>query len=266
MDYVNFCNLKTSRFILGSNPFSGFSHQSLERDLEMVHFYTTDRIKATLREAESLGINTILARTDHHVMRFLMEHWDQGGNLQWFAQTCPETGSHDACVERAARGGAKACHIHGGVMDCLHAQGQLDEIPPVIQMIRDKGMLAGIAAHNPKVHEWADSHLDVDYTMCSYYIPTVRDKQAEHVPGMEELFLEEDRQRMTDLIPRLSRPVIHYKVMAAGRNNPREAFEVVARTMRQGDVVCVGVFSKDDHDMLQQDVELFLEETAVCRS
>lgn len=259
MDYISFRGLKTSRFILGSNPFSGFSHQSRGRDLEMIRYYTTERIKSTLREAESLGINTILARTDHHVMRFLLEYWDQGGGLQWFAQTCPEVGSHEACVDRAASGGAKACHIHGGVMDFLFAQGRLEEIPPVVRRIREKGMLAGIAAHNPKVHEWADSNLDIDYYMCSYYIPTSRDSCPEHISGMEELFLDEDRRRMTDLIPRLSRPVIHYKVMAAGRNDPREAFEIVARSMRGGDLVCIGVFTKDDPDMLRSDVKLFNE-------
>ena len=55
-------HLTVSRFILGSNPFSGFSHQSRETDQAMRHYFTSARIKAVLREAESLGINTIIAR------------------------------------------------------------------------------------------------------------------------------------------------------------------------------------------------------------
>ena len=78
---------------------------------------------------------------------------------------------------------------------------------------------------------------------------------------MKEWFLEEDRTTMTDLIPALSRPVIHYKVMAAGRNDPRDAFTRVAAAMRPGDAVCVGVFPKDNPLMLQEDVELFLDAT-----
>ena len=257
METVSLGSLKVSRFIIGSNPFSGFSHQTPETDLAMKRYFTTDRIKHTLRQAEALGINTVLARTDHHVMRFLLEYWDEGGSLQWFAQTCPEVGSHQACVERAVSGGAKACHIHGGVMDNLYAQGKLAEIPPVIQMIRDNGLLAGIAAHNPKVIEWAEQNLDVDYYMCSYYDSAHRDARAEHVSGMKEWFLEQDRQAMTALIQRLRRPAIHYKVMAAGRNDPAEAFAVVAKNMRPGDLVCVGIFNRDHPDMLKQDVELF---------
>jgi len=256
MDFVTLGDLNISRFILGSNPFSGFSHHSPEMDQIMRRYFSTARIKELLLQAEELGVNTLIARTDHHVMRFLLEYWDDGGQLQWFAQTCPEIGDHPTCITRAVTGGAKACHLHGGVMDFLYAQGRLDEIPPVIQMIRDNGLLAGIAAHNPKVIEWAESYLDVDYYMCSYYNSAHRDERAEHVSGMEEWFIEEDRQAMTRLIKQLSRPAIHYKVLAAGRNDPREAFDIVAQTMRQTDMVCVGIFNRDQYLMLQEDIDL----------
>lgn len=256
MDYVNLGNLNVSRFILGSNPFSGFSHLSPEMDQVMRRYFTSERIKQLLYEAEGFGVNTLIARTDHHVMRLLLEYWDEGGRLQWFAQTCPEIGDHPTCIARAVQGGAKACHLHGGVMDFSYAQGRLDEIPPVIQMIRDHGLQAGIAAHNPKVIEWAENYLDVDYYMCSYYNSAHRDERAEHVSGMEEWFIEQDRQAMTSLIKKLSRPAIHYKVLAASRNDPAEAFDVVAQTMRPMDMVCVGVFHRDFPQMLQQDIDL----------
>src|SRR5512136_1343318 len=100
MDYIKLGKVKVSRFILGSNPFSGFSHQGDHMDLAMKRYFTTETIKATLKTAEGLGINTLIGRTDHHVMRVLLEYWDEGGRLQWFAQTCPEVGSHEACVCR----------------------------------------------------------------------------------------------------------------------------------------------------------------------
>jgi len=184
VSYVQLGPLAVSRFILGSNPFSGFSHQSPATDLEMKRYYTIERIKQTMREAEELGVNTLIARTDFHVMRLLLEYWDQGGQIQWFAQTCPEVGDHVTCISRAASGGAKACHIHGGVMDYLLAQERLDEIPPMIDLIHQKGMLAGIAGHNPEVFLWAeDVHLEVDYYMCSYYNSVHRDQRPEQKSG-----------------------------------------------------------------------------------
>jgi hypothetical protein len=256
MKYIQLGGVKVSRFILGSNPFSGFSHQGEDRDLAMVRYYTAARIKETLREAESLGINTMIGRTDLHVVRVLREYWDEGGRIQWFAQTCPEVGPSEMCVERAAANGALACHIHGGVMDHLLAQGCLDDVPQVVRGIRQRGMLAGIAGHRRQVFEWAEQNLDVDYYMCSYYDPIPRDRRAEHVSGTEEQYLPEDRRGMTELIQGLSRPVIHYKIMAAGRNEPEEAFATAARSMRATDAVCVGVYTQDDPHMLEQGVEL----------
>jgi hypothetical protein len=256
VEYIQIGGVKVSRFILGSNPFSGFSHQGAEMDQAMVRYFTAARVKETFRAAESLGINTMIGRTDLHMIRLLLEYWDEGGRIQWFAQTCPEVGPHQMCIDRAAAHGAHACHIHGGVMDHLLAQDRLDEIPQVVEEIRSRGMLAGIAGHRPPVFEWAEKNLDLDYYMCSYYDPIPRDKRAEHVSGQEEQYLPEDRQAMTELIQGLSRPAIHYKVLAAGRNQPEEAFAYTARSMRDTDAVCVGIYTKDNPHMLEQDVEL----------
>jgi hypothetical protein len=259
MKYVQFKDIPVSRFIIGSNPFSGFSHQSPENDWEMRHYFTNARIKETLREGEALGVNTVIARTDYHVMRLLFEYWDEGGTLQWFAQTCPEVGSHTVCIERANAYHAKACHLHGGVMDHAFAQGKLDNVQAALDLCREKGMLAGIAAHNHRVVEWAEEHLDLDYYMCCHYNPVLRDEHAEYNLDNPEQYLEKDRQAMTNLISQLSRPVIHYKIMAAGRNDPHAAFAFTASKMRVNDAVCVGIYQKDNPDMLRQDVQLLEE-------
>lgn len=257
MEITRIGNLGVSRFILGSNPFSGFSHQTTARSEEMLDYYTTANIKAEMRKAEKLGINTLLGRADHHMIRVLREYRNEGGRLQWFAQTCPELGPVERGVQNAIRGRANACYVHGGVMDNYLANNKLDLIVPAIEMIRDAGMPAGIAGHNPEVFLWAEQNLDVDFYMCSYYNPTSRAANPEHVVGAKEWFEPADRERMIDVIRGLSRPVIHYKVLAAGRNDPKEAFERVARAMRPSDAVCVGIYAGDDIAMLEKDVRLF---------
>lgn len=256
MDTVKIGDVEVARFILGSNPFSGFSHQGRERDQEMIHHYTSSRIKEVLREAESLGINTLMARGDHHMQRLLLEYWDEGGTLQWFGQTCPEVGPPEKTLELVSRAGALACHIHGGYADHLLAAGELDKLRPTVEHARKLGLAIGCAGHITDTIRWVEENLDVDYYMCSYYNPIPRKVSAEHQSGTQEAYLDEDRQAMTELIQTLSKPVIHYKVMAAGRNDPAEAFEHVVRSMRPGDAVCVGVYPKDKPDMLKEDVEL----------
>ena len=257
MEHVTIDGLRVSRLLLGSNPFSGFSHQGIERDEQMVHHYSVARVKDALFEAERLGVSGLVARTDFHVMRTLVEYRDEGGKLSWFAQTCPEVGDSEACARRAARGGAVACHVHGGVMDHLVANGRADEVKGAVALVRSLGMKAGIAGHTTAVFEWAERHLDVDYYMCCYYNPTPRSDDPEHVHGAFEEYREEDRRAMTGLIQGLSRPVIHYKILAAGRNDPEQAFAFCASRMRPQDLACVGVFTGDDPRQLEADVRLF---------
>ncbi|HUU23052.1 MAG TPA: hypothetical protein VM389_11015 [Phycisphaerae bacterium] len=257
MDTVKLGGLEVSRFILGSNPFSGFAHQTPEASRAMVRYYTVARIKEALQEAEAAGITTLIARADTHVIRLLAEYWDEGGKLQWVAQTCPGVGPSDRVARMAIEGGARAAFIHGGVMDHCFAQGDFADPLAGIEVIRQASLPVGIAAHNPDVLRWAEANLDVDFYMCSYYNAAHRDKSAEKLSGQPEWFHDADRKAMIETIQGLSKPAIHYKVMAAGRNGPADALRVAAAALRNTDAVCVGVFTKDHHDMIAEDVRLF---------
>jgi len=256
MQSVKIGGLDVSRLVLGSNMFSGFSHVSPDKDREMIRYYTCARIKEALRRAESLGVNTIIARGDHHMLRVMLEYWDEGGALKWFGQTCPELGTPEKVLATVAAYGAPACHIHGGQADHMVLNEQYDKLAAAVDFARRQGLVVGLAGHMTQTIRWVEDNLDVDYYMCSYYNTIPRDLEAAHRAGIEEVYLDEDRQAMTDLIQTLERPVIHYKVMAAGRNDPEEAFDFAASRMRPGDACCVGVYTKDNSDMLAQDARL----------
>jgi len=259
---VKLGSVEVSRFILGGNPQSGFSHWNPMKDQEMKHYFTAANCKALLRQAEQLGVTTHIGRADHHIIRLLMEYWDEGGTIQWIAQTCPELGPPERGALNGIRNGAKAAFIHGGQSDYCRLHNKLDDLPPVINMIHDAGLAAGVAGHVPEVFEWAEEHLDADFYMCSHYNPIYRGETPEHISGTNEYFNDEDRERMTATIQKLSKPVIHYKIMAASRNDPREAFRYTVSKMRPGDAVCVGIYPADKPDMLAEDLRLFHEALA----
>ena len=75
MEYIQIGAVNVSRYLLGSNPFSGFSHQGPERDRMMKRYFTAARIKETIKAAEQLGVNTLVGRTD------LPHHTDSDGIL-----------------------------------------------------------------------------------------------------------------------------------------------------------------------------------------
>ena len=251
--------LEVSRLIIGGNPFSGVSHQNPETDLVMKRYFTTARIKETLRSAEERGITAFIGRADRHITRLLFEYWNEGGKIRWIAQTCPEMVSTARSIEDALSEGAAACYLHGGVMDNLFARGEMKEIPDLIRKIKDAGIPAGISGHNPKVFEWAEKNLDVDFYMCSYYNSAHRDKSAELRSGMTEWFNDGDRDIMVSTIKKLSKPAVHYKIFAAGRKDPRDAFAFTAHHLRPGDGVCIGVYPEHKPEMIAEDVTLFAQ-------
>lgn len=254
---VTLGDVTVTRFILGGNPFSGFAHQTRERDDEMRNWYTMERIKEVYRLAVAAGITTHLWRIDEFALRALREHRNEGGSLTWIAQTCPSVTTLPKGIDNAIFGGAKACFIHGGDMDYRVAgNDNLQEVRDSIARIRDNGMAAGVAGHRTETIQWAADNLDLDFFMACYYNPDDRRFQKARNYGIPEVYEEAHRDAMCALIQKLPAPAIHYKVLAAGRNNPREAFEYVADAYRPGDAVCVGIFTKDNPDMVQVDVDL----------
>ncbi len=250
---------EVTRLAIGGNPFSGFSHQSSQRDAEMRRYYTTARIKQALRKAEEAGINTLFARADNHVIRLLLEYWDEGGTIQWFAQTASERPDYARNIATAAENGAKGCYLHGGQTDYYWNLGQTEHFALALRKIRSFGMAAGLAGHRTEPHEWVRDHLEPDFQLCCYYDPSPRVDKPDHVPTDAEKFDPAHRDRMAGVIRSLKASAVHYKVLAAGRTPPRKAFQYVAGVIRPQDIVLVGMYLGDDPEMIEKDVALFEE-------
>ena len=158
---------------------------------------------------------------------------------------------------RAIKAGASAVYIHGGQMDFLMHHDMKDEIQAALDAIHAAGLPAGVAAHMYTTQLWAAGHFDFEFHMCSYYNPSDRTQYAGHKSGITEVYAPEDRDNMVAAIAQLPKPAIHYKIFAAGRNDPIEAFQFAAKHLRPIDAVCIGVFLKHKPDMLAEDIRLF---------
>jgi hypothetical protein len=257
MRTVQFGDVEVTRFIMGGNPFSGFSHQSPQRDQEMVHYHTVARIKETLRKAEEAGINTFFGRTDRHVKRMLLEYWDEGGQIQWFGQTASELGDQLRAIRDAARAGAKGVYVHGGIVDYWYAQGQYDMFEAAMETMRECGLVAGFAGHSTDVHAWIRDNLQPDFQMCSYYDPSPRGSSPHYGGAQEERWDDSQRDEMVALIQTIPWPVVHYKVFAGGNRPIPAAFQFLADHMRETDLTCVGHYLGDNPNMIAENVATF---------
>ena len=259
MRKIMFGDVAVSRLVIGGNPFSGFSHQSPERDREMIGYYTTARIKDALRKAEAAGINTFFGRTDRHIRRLLSEYWDQGGEIQWFGQTASELGDQLRAIRDAAAAGAKGVYVHGGLVDYWFAQRKYDMLERTLQTMRECGVAAGFAGHSIEAHTWIRDNLDPDFQMCSYYDPSSRSDSPHHVSTPGEKWDDNHRDRVVELIQTIPWPVVHYKVFAGGNKPIQEGFKFLATRMRENDLVCVGHYLGDNPNMIAENVRTFDE-------
>ncbi len=255
---VNIGKLPVTRLVIGGNPFSGFSHQSRERSAEMVAWYTDERIVETLFKAEAAGLSACVCRGDEHITRILKRYWAGGGRMRWIAQTDSHAETAVAGARYCLAHGASACFLHGGIVDNYIAHERYDEIIAFAQEVQSAGIPAGIAGHIPADFLWAERNLALDFYMVSYYNPSPRQDVPHHDPEVAEQYLPEDRDERVATIRQLTRPVIHYKVLAAGRNDPAQALAYAAQHMRSNDLVCLGIYTGDNLNMLAEDVALFL--------
>ena len=249
-----------SRLVVGGNPFSGFSHQTPERDREMREYFTDERIHELLRDAEGRGVNTVFARTDDHVFRVLKNYWDGGGTIQWFAQVVYDTEDpevHREWIRRSGELGAVGMYLHGGATDYWHANGMFDLFHDALGRMREYGP-GGFAGHRAVAHAWVRDNVGADFLMACHYNPSDRTVDPKHT-NIDEKWHPDDRAAMLEVVETLECPAVHYKVFAAGNRPVDEAFETLSRCVRDIDVVCIGVFPKDDPNMLATDIALFEE-------
>ena len=81
MDHTTIDGLRVSRLLLGSNPFSGFSHQGIARDEQMVRHYTVARIKQALFDREVISRQRIEAAQARRRRPFL--HRGAANPVEW---------------------------------------------------------------------------------------------------------------------------------------------------------------------------------------
>lgn len=253
MPCVDFCGLNVSRFIIGGNPFSGFSHQSPERDAEMMDYYTVAQIKETLRRGEAVGVTTTIMRSDAHIHRLLREYYNEGGSLQWIAQVAGTVDGQDwdRLVRQAVGSGAKAAYLHGGILDACYGERDAARLAELVDIMHEGGVPVGTAGHSPEAHLWAhELGLPLDFhVVCFYNCGSLHD-------GLGDKFRPEDPPPAVAAIQAIDKPCIGYKIMGAGRAEPREAFEYAFANIKPGDCVNVGIYRGDNDAMVEQNAAM----------
>ena len=242
---ITISSYNVTRLIIGGNPYSGISHWSAAASKQMVDYYTTQQIMSDLAQAEANGINTVLARADKHIMRTLNEYWNAGGTIQWIAQTPKSTEYSDLndYLEIIAQYNPIAIYHHGGTTDLLYAEGNLDSLGENLKRIRELGCAVGIGTHDPQILKYCYTEgFDVDFFVCALY------NHTRH----REMYLPADRDVAVSAIQAIPLPIIAIKVLAAGRNEPYQAFQFALDNIKPIDAMAVGMYTQFHPDQIRQ--------------
>lgn len=236
--------VQVSRLILGSNPFFGFAHKPGDVGERMKEYYTEERIMAVMNEAAEYGITAVWTPHYDHWIKLWNRYQENDGKLRiWIGQPDPPAEQMKDAITACAKNGAKAICIQGERVDEQFQAGKFDVVRDWLEHIKGFGLPAGIAAHQPHTHLVAEEKkLPTDFYHQCLYQP--------------ENYSKECRDAAIATIEKLDKPVVAYKVLAAGRLQPEEAFPHVFKHLRSKDGICVGVFPKDDPGQVAENAGL----------
>lgn len=240
---VRLGTLEVSRLILGSNPFWGYSHKSARLDEEMRRHHTDERIVRILDEAASCGVTAVASPPEERWRKLWTGYVAGGGKLKsWISQCHGDPGQMLAEIDRSVAAGAAAVFIQGARVEEQFAKGGFDLLRRWIEHIKDAGLPAGAAAHWPEIHpELERRGFPTDfYYQCMYNAS----KTSDYSPA--------ERDKAAATIAQLKKPVIAYKILAAGRLSAAEGFEYAFSRIKRKDGVCVGIYAERAIDQIRQ--------------
>jgi len=244
-------SLEVSRFLLGSNPFWGYSHKSNALNEEMKAYHTDERIIQICDEAARCGLTTIVSPPDQRWVDIWAKYRAGGGKLTvWVAQCHDEGAKIPEEIGRAIKGGAKAVFIQGHRVEEHFGWKRFDVLRKWLDQIKNAGLPGGFAAHWPNIHlELEKQKFPTDfYFQCCYNV-TKRDP-------MGEPYHEADRKLAMETIAQLEKPVVAYKILGAARLRAADGFEQAFNAIKRKDGVCVGIWAKEAIEQIRENATL----------
>jgi hypothetical protein len=131
----------------------------------MKEYYTAERVVELLLKCEQAGITAHQSSSRHDYMNMLRE---RGSKIKVITLTS----NRENIESDIGNANPIALVHHGGVTDRLFADGKSEVVYDYVKAVKDRGIMAGVSAHNPDViKKIADDGWEVDFFMtCFIYL------------------------------------------------------------------------------------------------
>lgn len=231
-------DMEVSRMLLGGNLLTHYTHS---RDLQYVynlcaHYNTDEKIIETMALAEENGINTLSIHTVPRALATMREHRRRGGKMQWIicptADIEPGLEKYRQQVRELVDDGCDSIYLWGVRTDPFAAEGKMDLIAEAVECAKDMGVPSGVGAHDLEAIKKCEAH----GVPADFYIKTFHHHNYPSGPKPEQLkgaynefpgYWCKDPQETIEVMSKVEKPWIAFKIMAAGAIKPADAFQYV---------------------------------------
>jgi hypothetical protein len=203
----------------------------------------------TLWLCQECGINTAGLNMRPEEITILQKFWKQGGKMQWIPQMCPQNlAKFRLEVTRAADLGAIGAQIQGNVGDSLVKQGKVDVLGEMVAMIKEKGLIAGVAGHELATIQAAENAgMAVDFyqktihptNYWSWQPDQPKDKMVIDNYATDNYWCRDQAETIA-FFAKCEKPWVAFKVLAAGAIAPPQGFRYAFES--GADFAMVGMF------------------------
>jgi hypothetical protein len=251
--------ISTSRMIIGTNWFLGYTHCTAAKSRSVERLVTNiDTVADIIEVFFRNGVDTIMCPHTKTVVPDAIREAEQRTGVKAVIvstpsfSTNPQTPFTGFDLSEAARildaeaaKGVTICMPHTSTTDvmvdkCTREVRQMDGL---CRMIRERGMVPGLSTHIPETVVFADeTGLDVE----SYIQPF----------NLMGYLMQLEVDWVGRLIQNARKPVMTIKTMAAGQIRPYQALTFVWNAIRDIDMVTVGTMAPEE---AQELVDLSLE-------
>ena len=241
-----------SRILAGYNPIGGYSYLGPHMDQHMKEYFTVETTTEFLIKCYKAGITAQQFDPTPKMIEVLRNVREKESGMKFL---CLHTGgSRWGTVDEVVQATSPfAMSHHGGATDTLFRQGKQEQVHDYVKAVHDKGLLAGVSAHNPdNIKYIADAGWENDFFMtCFHYLTRYNDHPEDENKDkyFGKPFSTSDPVEMTRVVREVDQPCLGFKILAAGRagfsrDGVEQAFKFAFENIKKTDGIIVGMYPR----------------------
>lgn len=236
-------DVEIPKLLIGINSLLGWSHTSIGRDKWIRRYYTTRRIAKVFERCIELGVYGVLGPVWPKLIEAIkIAEKNTGQKMIFVSTTIGDPKDTEKQLKMLNGLYSPICCIHGGWIDSWPIEnGRFIGLERYLKMIRDAGMIPGIACHNGERLAMIDKG---DYDVSIFATPV----------NKIGFYMFPNRESILNAIREAKRPVIAIKPLAGGRFDEGRIYDWLKWVFEQKGVsaVCIGFMSREE---AEEDIE-----------